>query len=138
MTVLSEVKRNRGFRLPLAARGSGILWFGLAAVAAVVVFWQGFGSLLDAWQTPEYSYGPVIPLLSAYIFLRVMTSVPRTDRPVTDRWPGVAVVAVALLIGLLGNIVRIPDRYVTFQLAEVATPRSLFQKILGLIDDLRP
>ena len=28
-------------------------------------------------------------------------------------------------------------RYVTFQLAEVAVPRSLFQKILGLIDDLR-
>ncbi len=28
-------------------------------------------------------------------------------------------------------------RYVTFQLAEVAVPRSLFQKILGLIDDVR-
>ena len=28
-------------------------------------------------------------------------------------------------------------RYVTFQLAEVAVPRGLFQKILGLIDDLR-
>ncbi len=29
------------------------------------------------------------------------------------------------------------ERYVTFQLAEIAVPRSLFQKILGLIDDLR-
>ena len=28
-------------------------------------------------------------------------------------------------------------RYFTFQLAEVAVPRSLFQKILGLIDDRR-
>ena len=28
-------------------------------------------------------------------------------------------------------------RYVTFQPAEVAVPRELFQKILGLIDDLR-
>jgi len=28
--------------------------------------------------------------------------------------------------------------YVTFQLAEVAVPRELFRKILGLIDDLRP
>ena len=28
-------------------------------------------------------------------------------------------------------------RYVTFQLAEVAVPRSLFQKILELINDLR-
>ncbi|MEE9129295.1 MAG: hypothetical protein V3T84_04705 [Phycisphaerales bacterium] len=29
-------------------------------------------------------------------------------------------------------------RYVTFQLAEVAVPRDLFQKILRLIGDLRP
>ncbi len=29
-------------------------------------------------------------------------------------------------------------RYVTFQPAEVAAPRSLFRKILSLIDDLRP
>ncbi len=29
-------------------------------------------------------------------------------------------------------------RYVTFQLAEVAVPRELFQKILRLIDGLRP
>ena len=28
-------------------------------------------------------------------------------------------------------------RYVTFRLAEVAVPRSLFEKILSLIDDLR-
>ncbi len=28
-------------------------------------------------------------------------------------------------------------RYVIFQLAEVAVPRELFQKILSLIDDLR-
>ncbi len=30
------------------------------------------------------------------------------------------------------------DRYVTFQLAEVAVPRELFRKILRLIDGLRP
>ncbi len=30
------------------------------------------------------------------------------------------------------------DRYVTFQLAEVAVPKELFRKILSLIDDLRP
>jgi len=29
-------------------------------------------------------------------------------------------------------------RHVTFQLTEVAVPRDLFQKILRLIDDLRP
>ena len=29
-------------------------------------------------------------------------------------------------------------RYVTFELAEVAIPRSLFANILRLVDDLRP
>ena len=29
-------------------------------------------------------------------------------------------------------------RYITFQLAEVAVSRNLFEKILALIDDLRP
>ncbi len=40
------------------------------------------------------------------------------------------------LIKIGAKVVR-HGRYVTFQLAEVAVPRSLFQKILGLIDDLR-
>jgi hypothetical protein len=38
----------------------------------------------------------------------------------------------------IGAKVARHGRYVRFQLAEVAVPRSLFQKILGLIDDLRP
>ena len=37
----------------------------------------------------------------------------------------------------IGANVVSDSRHVTFQLAEVAVPRSLFQKILGLIDDLR-
>ncbi len=40
------------------------------------------------------------------------------------------------LIKIGAKIVR-HGRYVTFQLAEVAVPRSLFRKILSLIDDLR-
>ena len=40
------------------------------------------------------------------------------------------------LIKIGAKVVR-HSRYVTFQLAEVAVPRELFQKILGLIDDLR-
>jgi hypothetical protein len=40
------------------------------------------------------------------------------------------------LVKIGAKVVR-HGRYVTFQLAEVAVPRSLFQKILDLIDDLR-
>ncbi len=41
-----------------------------------------------------------------------------------------------MLIKIGAKVVR-HGRYVRFQLAEVAVPRSLFQNILGLIDDLR-
>jgi len=40
------------------------------------------------------------------------------------------------LVKIGAKVVR-HGRYVTFQLAEVAVPRNLFQKILALIDDLR-
>ncbi len=41
------------------------------------------------------------------------------------------------LIKIGANVVR-HGRYITFQLAEVAIPRSLFANILRLIDGLRP
>ncbi len=41
------------------------------------------------------------------------------------------------LVKIGAKVVR-HGRYVTFQLAEVAVPRDLFQKIMSLIDDLRP
>jgi len=40
------------------------------------------------------------------------------------------------LVKIGAKVVR-HGRYVTFQSAEVAVPRSLFEKILSLIDDLR-
>ena len=40
------------------------------------------------------------------------------------------------LVKIGAKVVR-HGRYVTFQLTEVAVPRSLFQQILALIDDLR-
>jgi len=41
------------------------------------------------------------------------------------------------LIKIGAKVVR-HGRYITFQLAEVAIPRTLFAEILGLIDGLRP
>ena len=41
------------------------------------------------------------------------------------------------LIEISAKVVR-HGRYITFQLAEVAIPRSLFANILRLIDGLRP
>ena len=104
---LSETRSS--FREPagLFRRGAPLL---IAAVlVALPLFWFGLTSLVSAWSMPEYSHGPIIPLISAFLFLREMRKVPPAAGPVRDRWPGVVVVLFALTLGVLGNLVRIPD-----------------------------
>jgi len=99
----------------IARRGAGLsgaagpLWFALGLAGAIAIFWSGLVSLVEAWSIPEYSHGPIIPLISTFLFLREMRHVPPTNQPVTDRWAGVIVVIVALVIGLLGVVARIPQ-----------------------------
>jgi exosortase len=86
------------------------VWFVLLIVAALPVYWLGLQSLGRAWITPEYSHGPLIPLISLYLFLRELRQAPPVDgtEPV-NRWPGIAVIGVALVFGIFGNLVQIPD-----------------------------
>ena len=88
---------------------TGMLLFLFSVALAVPVFWFGLVSLKDAWSVPEYSHGPLIPIVSAYLFLREMKFVPPAQQPVTDRWPGFWVMMAALLIATIGNVARIPD-----------------------------
>jgi exosortase D (VPLPA-CTERM-specific) len=86
---------------------AGPAWLAVAILATLPLFWFGLAGLADAWSRPEFSHGPVIPVLSFYMFLREMKAVPPPARPVTDRWPGVGVVLLALALAILGNLVRI-------------------------------
>lgn len=88
---------------------AGMVWFFLAIVSALPLFRLGLSGLASEWARPEYSHGPVIPVLSFYMFLREMKFVPPPAAPVTDRWPGVAVLGAGLLLALLGNLVQIDD-----------------------------
>ncbi|EIE49053.1 exosortase D (VPLPA-CTERM-specific) [Salipiger aestuarii] len=100
------------FRL-LPAQGinpAGLAAFAVLVIAALPVFWLGFQSLASAWSTPEYSHGPLIPLISLYLFLRELRQAPPCDPAApTTRWPGLVVIGLGLVIGILGNLVRIPD-----------------------------
>jgi exosortase D (VPLPA-CTERM-specific) len=87
----------------------GLVWLAVALAGAGLVFWDGLISLGAAWSTPEYSHGPLIPLLSFWMYLREMRAVPPVAGPVTDRGPGLAITLFALSIGLAGHIVQIPD-----------------------------
>jgi exosortase D (VPLPA-CTERM-specific) len=84
--------------------------FILLCVLSFPVFWFGFESLASAWSTPEYSHGPLIPIISLYLFLRELRAKPRPDPEArVSRWQGIMVIALGLSVSLLGNIVRIPD-----------------------------
>ena len=81
----------------------------MATVAAAAFFADGLDALLTAWQLPEYSHGPLIPILSLFLFLRQLKSVPEHHGPVHDRWVGLVVVTFAFAIGFLGKLAIIPD-----------------------------
>jgi exosortase D (VPLPA-CTERM-specific) len=88
---------------------AGFAWLVLAIVSTLPLFWFGLTGLADAWSRPEYSHGPIIPLLSFYMFLRETKFVPPVEEPVTDRWPGVVIVGLALGLAVVGNLVQIDD-----------------------------
>ena len=87
----------------------GLGLFVLLMLTAVPVFWLGFVSLARAWATPEYSHGPLIPLISLYLFLREMRRMEPVKPVVHDRWPGVAVIVLALAVAIMGNIMQVAD-----------------------------
>lgn len=92
-----------------AFRTWGIFWFLVAVGGAAVFFSYGIEALLIAWQKPEYSHGPLIPVLSLLLFLRQLKEVPIEEGPVHDPWPGFAVMILAALMGLAGNLAKIAD-----------------------------
>ena len=92
-----------------AVSWSGLAWLALAVVAALPLFWFGLAGLAVAWAKPEFSHGPVIPVLSFYMFLHELKAVPPPARPVADRAAGVAMIALALGLALVGNLVQIAD-----------------------------
>lgn len=106
----SETPSRGGFLSNVAMNPVGLGLFVALCVAALPVFWFGFQSLAQAWVTPEYSHGPLIPVISLYLFLRELRGMPRPDPAVpVNRWPGYIVLALGLAISLIGNVVRIPD-----------------------------
>ena len=88
---------------------AGLFWFALLLAGSVPIFWIGIVSLAEAWSTAEYSHGPLIPLISLYLFLRELRRMPMPEANPPDRWPGVLVILFALVVAVFGNLARIPD-----------------------------
>jgi exosortase D (VPLPA-CTERM-specific) len=94
----------------LSANPIGMGWFFLMVAGAVPIFWIGLVSLGQAWITPEYSHGPLIPLISLYLFLRELRhAAPINPLTPVNRVPGNIVMALGLTLAVFGNMIRIPD-----------------------------
>ena len=99
--------------IPARVRLSQINLGGVGLLSALIVvsfpiYWSSFGLLGTAWITPEYSHGPLIPLISLYLFLRERRMMTLSDAP-KQTAPGIILTVVALALGLFGNLVAIPD-----------------------------
>jgi exosortase D (VPLPA-CTERM-specific) len=105
MTSVPTDDRSRlwGFATP------GMMWFVIAVIGAAVFFRDGLDALLLAWSRPEYSHGPLIPLLSALLFLRQLKDVPVNQELPRSRWVGVGVVLLAMAFAALGKLANISD-----------------------------
>jgi exosortase D (VPLPA-CTERM-specific) len=90
-------------------RRPGVWLMALALLGAGLYFRAGIATLLDAWALPEYSHGPVIPLLSLILFLRQLRDDPAPAGAVRDRGPGVLLVIAALGLGAAGIALGIGD-----------------------------
>lgn len=88
---------------------AGVFWLVVSTIAALFFFHEGFNALLVAWQLPEYSHGPLIPVLSLLLFLRQLKGVAVDTAPVTDRGPGVALLIFAVLFGMMGKLSQIDE-----------------------------
>ncbi|MDJ0637241.1 MAG: VPLPA-CTERM-specific exosortase XrtD [Paracoccaceae bacterium] len=87
----------------------GIFWLLVAILGAGVFFADGLDALLTAWALPEYSHGPLIPILSGLLFLRQLKEYPVEPGPKRDRWVGVTVIVIALGLAALGKLSNISD-----------------------------
>ena len=106
---ISESKVQTGW-LAGAVNPLGLMWFGILLVSALPIYWIGIKAMGLAWLTPEYSYGPLIPLISLYLLLRELrANPPAPPGSPANRAPGIAMLLFGLVFGILGNLVRIPD-----------------------------
>ena len=87
----------------------GMFWLIVATLGAGLFFYDGLDALLDAWQLPEYSHGPLIPVLSGLLFLRQLKEFPADPGPKRNRWVGVVVILAAICMGGLGRLAGISD-----------------------------
>jgi len=87
-----------------AARPSPWRWIALGAgfASAGYFFHDSIESTVDIWLTsPEYNYGPLVPLLAALMLWRDLSRSEVGGRDSSGGWLGVSIAVLGLLFGLI-------------------------------------
>jgi exosortase len=112
MSTALEKREQTGGSLPNASQ-PGWIGFGLLMGLLVFGYWNSLKEAAAYWEGPQYSHGWLIPLFT--VVLLWMRQQPLTEVPPIQRWYGVGILAVSLLlrIGCAWYGLDIPDM-VTF------------------------
>ncbi len=108
---MSGIAASRDETVPAFSRmnAAGLAIFVLLMISAYPLLAFGFEGLFTAWSTAEYSHGPLIPMISAYLFLRELRRVPPTGVVASDVLPGILLVVVSLSVMIVGNLMHVTD-----------------------------
>ncbi|MEM1340766.1 MAG: VPLPA-CTERM-specific exosortase XrtD [Pseudomonadota bacterium] len=88
---------------PLFRLNAGLIWLSLAAITTIALLWDGLFVFYDVWQMPEYSHGPLIPLLSGLLFLRQLKEHPIDTGAKSGRWTGIPFILLAVFMALVAE-----------------------------------
>jgi len=80
------------------------LWVLAAVVVAgcIPIFYRSIPWLIAKWQSPEYSHGMLIPLVSLFFVWRNRSEL--RSLPLQGAWTGVVLLAFALVVALAGTV----------------------------------
>ncbi|HUI62659.1 MAG TPA: VPLPA-CTERM-specific exosortase XrtD [Steroidobacteraceae bacterium] len=121
--------------LQLRSTVPGYALLALAVAAAAVLFSQAIGQLYAIWNDqPEYSYGILIPFLSAFLIWRERHLL--RGLPFTGSWYGLALILVGLALRLIGQlstmhaVVHYAFLLVLYGLVLALTGPAVFRRLL--------
>jgi exosortase len=75
---------------------------GVLTLALLWAFGNGLAEVVGAWDDPQYSHGYLIPLFS--IVLLWLRRQPFEEVPAWERWAGVGIVLLSMLVRLVGAV----------------------------------
>jgi exosortase D (VPLPA-CTERM-specific) len=98
-------------KIEYGAAPRGLVLAAILVVSSCAIFYFGARDLVTVWMTPEYSHGWLIPVISAYLFLKDLrdTGAENLHSKRKNAAIGYAVLSLGLVLATLGNVARIPD-----------------------------